>query len=86
MVCEGANRFETNIKRCNCCGKEIDLISKSAGHSDFLLVKKEWGYFSNKDLIEHRFNICEECYDKWIETFKLPIEEFVMSELFKGIV
>ncbi|ONI44020.1 hypothetical protein AN641_08545 [Candidatus Epulonipiscioides gigas] len=76
---------DNNIKKCNCCGRNIDEVSKISGHNDFLLVRKEWGYFSNKDMTEHRFNICENCYDKWIESFKLPIEEFITTELFKGI-
>ncbi|WP_010166833.1 hypothetical protein [Candidatus Epulonipiscium viviparus] len=75
-----------NIKKCNCCGRIIDdNSSHMSAHHDFLLVKKEWGYFSNKDMTEHRFIICEDCYDKWIESFKLPVEEFVTTELFKGI-
>ncbi|OON94146.1 MAG: hypothetical protein ATN31_04380 [Candidatus Epulonipiscioides saccharophilum] len=74
-----------NIKKCNCCGCNINKDSRISHYHDFLLIQKEWGYFSNKDMTEHRFIICEECYDKWIASFKIPVEEFVTTELFKGI-
>ncbi len=73
------------IRRCNCCGQVIGVVTPSGICEDYLSVSKEWGYFSSKDLTEHRFNICEACYDKWISTFKIPVEEFESHDLFKGI-
>lgn len=63
-----------NIKviQCNVCGKEIQ-IENDILKEDIFEVTKEWGYFSKKDLEVHKFNICEECYDKIISQFKIPI-------------
>ena len=44
-------------------------------------VEKEWGYFSRKDTTRHIFDLCEECYDKWILEFKIPVEEKESLEL-----
>lgn len=55
-------------KRCNCCGQEI------VGHKDCLEVTKNWGYNSNKDLEQHKFNLCESCYDRMVDQFKIPVE------------
>ena len=59
---------------CNKCGKEI-LVENGVAEADVLSVQKRWGYFSNKDNDVHEFDLCEECYDKWIETFAIPIEQ-----------
>ena len=58
---------------CNQCGKEIS-VKNGVSEEDVLSVKKRWGYFSNKDNAVHEFDLCEACYDKWIETFKIPIQ------------
>ena len=41
-----------------------------------------FGYFSNKDGTRHSFDLCEECYDKMIREFSVPVDEEEMSELF----
>ena len=58
---------------CNKCGKEI-LVKNGISEEDMLSVQKRWGYFSNKDNEVHEFDLCEECYDKWIATFTIPVE------------
>ncbi|QUI24912.1 hypothetical protein HZI73_22640 [Vallitalea pronyensis] len=56
---------------CNKCGKLIyDQHTKKK--VDYLSLTKEWGYFSNKDMEIHSFDLCEECYDEFIESFKYP--------------
>ncbi len=59
---------------CNRCGRELE---KKNGilKEDGLFVVKEWGYFSEKDLQVHRFNLCEACYDCLIEEFVVPVEK-----------
>ena len=42
---------------------------------DVLSVEKRWNYFSQKDNDVHRFDLCEACYDEWIETFQIPVEQ-----------
>lgn len=57
---------------CNCCGKEI---TKEQGYfSDHLHIEKQWGYFSQKDGRKDDFDICENCYDKFVNSFVLPIK------------
>lgn len=58
-------------KKCNCCGKEIKE-EQGILKEDVLEVTKNWGYFSEKDMEQHKFLICEACYDKWISGFKIP--------------
>lgn len=57
---------------CNKCGKRVEYIDGIL-KEDFCYVKKEWGYFSKKDLTVHSFNLCEECYDRLVEGFRVPI-------------
>ncbi len=59
--------------RCNVCGKKI-IMEQGIMKEDVFEAAKEWGYFSKYDLEVHKFNICVECYDKLISTFKIPIE------------
>ncbi len=58
---------------CNKCGKEI-MMEKGMYFQDVLSVEKRWGYFSEKDNEIHLFDICESCYDEWIETFLIPVD------------
>lgn len=59
---------------CNKCGKEV-LVKNGVPQADMLSVEKRWGYFSEKDNEVHEFDLCEECYDKWIQTFLIPVEQ-----------
>lgn len=58
---------------CNVCGKKI-VMEQGIMKEDVFEASKEWGYFSKKDLEVHKFNICEDCYEQMISTFKIPIE------------
>lgn len=58
---------------CNVCGRKLK-IENGILKEDVLEVRKEWGYFSKKDLEVHRFNICELCYNEMINKFVIPIE------------
>ena len=57
---------------CNKCGKTVKYI-EGLLKEDFCEIKKEWGYFSKKDMEVHKFNLCENCYDKMVEGFEVPI-------------
>ena len=59
---------------CNKCGKII-LVNQGMAAEDVLSVEKRWNYFSQKDNDVHRFDLCEACYDEWIETFQIPVEQ-----------
>ena len=59
---------------CNKCGKEI-VVKHGVPYQDTLSCEKRWGYFSAKDNEVHIFDICEACYDEWIETFQIPVDK-----------
>lgn len=65
---------------CNQCGREIrldGLDNKSyeyqLAQAEVLPVKHQWGYGSKYDTERHTFDLCEECYDKLIQGFRIPI-------------
>jgi len=64
---------------CNVCGGEIE-VKNGILKQDLFEVTKEWGYFSNKDLEIHKFNVCEACYDKMIAGFKIPVQIIKKTE------
>ncbi len=66
---------------CNLCGQILWEETQRIAKKDWLAVDKSWGYFSNKDGKKHRFCICEECYDKWVESFFIPVEVSDETEL-----
>ena len=66
---------------CNCCGKPIMKTTLKNVPMDYLHVEKSWGYFSSKDLTQQVFNVCEKCYDKWVSSFKIPVEEYPVEEI-----
>lgn len=61
------------ITYCNCCKKEIK-IQNDIPVEEGLHVEKKWGYFSKKDGEIHRFDLCEDCYDRLIAEFVLPVD------------
>ena len=66
---------------CNCCGRKI-CGAENRDHADFLLIQKEWGYFSkDKDGEIHNMDICEPCYDKLVKSFAIPPETNQTTEL-----
>ncbi len=65
---------------CNCCKKELRLengIVKEGVYAG----NQEFSYFSNKDGEIHSFDLCEDCYDKIIAQFEIPVEIFEKKEL-----
>lgn len=65
---------------CHQCGRVLKT-EEGILREDALIVKKEWGYFSKKDLAVHDFVICESCYDKWIAGFVKPVCETKKREV-----
>ena len=68
------NRMEKKVYEvyCNSCGKKIETTD-STKREDYISIKKEWGYFSNKDTEHHEFDLCEACYDRITADFVIPI-------------
>lgn len=65
---------------CNQCGAGTD-VTGSIVKKDYFCGQKEWGYFSDKDMEIHRFDLCEQCYDRLIKGFKIPVEIESETEL-----
>lgn len=58
---------------CNSCGKLLK-VENGILKEDAFEATKEWGYFSERDMEVHHFNLCEECYERLISEFKIPVE------------
>lgn len=56
--------------KCNMCGKEI-AVENGVIRQGVFSCDYQWGYFSGKDGEIHSFDLCESCYDKIIENFKI---------------
>lgn len=65
---------------CNCCGRELNMNGCHVSEG-VLRVRKDWGFFSEKDLKRHEFDLCEKCYDNMIETFQIPVMESEVLEV-----
>ena len=78
---QGGQQMKTKRQEiiCNCCKKIIQEKSQIP-RTDFLHVEKEWGYFSKKDGEIQEFDLCEACYDKWVESFQIPVKTIEVTE------
>lgn len=56
---------------CNQCGKQLKVENGILREGAFQ-VDNHWGYFSHKDGETHSVDLCEECYEKWIDGFAVP--------------
>lgn len=65
---------------CNQCKKDLKLENGYLKEGCFA-VDFCFGYFSKRDGMRHRFDLCEECYTKMISGFQLPVEEVPENEL-----
>lgn len=66
--------------QCNCCKKELQLENGIVKEGCFC-VDYTWGYFSNKDGMCHKFDLCEACYDRFVKELAIPVTETEKSEL-----
>lgn len=58
---------------CNRCGRELKVEGGILKEGCFS-VDYRFGYFSKKDGTRNRFDLCEECYEKMISQFRIPVE------------
>lgn len=65
---------------CNQCQKTLKMKNGILREGLFEGVQR-FGYFSTKDGKKHSFDLCEECYDKMIAGFAIPVTEEELSEL-----
>ena len=79
---EYENGTETKLMRvvCNRCGRTLKVedgyLKEGCFHG-----QASFGYFSRKDGITQRFDLCEDCYDKVTAEFAVPVEENSETEL-----
>lgn len=61
--------------RCNKCGLAVgrDPYNRDV-FRDHINVDKVWGFYSSKDLVRHKVDICEACWDAWLSTFVIPAD------------
>ena len=59
---------------CNACGKVIEK-NASGYFQDYVHIEKQWGYFSGMDGECHSLDMCEECYNRFIDTLAVPVEK-----------
>ncbi len=57
---------------CNCCGKEIPLVSEGVWE-EYFHGEKSWGYFSKQDGQNDSFDLCQDCYQKITGSFKVRL-------------
>lgn len=79
-------RYDTGIDRqleqvvCNQCKKELKVengyLKEGCFSADYC-----FGYFSKRDGMRHRFDLCEDCYNKMVAGFQIPVEEVPENEL-----
>lgn len=65
---------------CNQCKKELKS-EKGYLKEGCFSVDYAFGYFSEKDGTRQRFDLCEECYDKIVAQFQIPVEVVRDKEL-----
>lgn len=65
---------------CNMCQNEIKY-ENGVAKQGFFSADVTFGFFSRKDGIRHRFDLCEDCYDRFVKAFQIPVEETEMTEL-----
>lgn len=76
--------FDENKKElvsvvCNNCKKEIRVENGMIKEGCFC-GDTQFGYFSNKDGMKYFFDLCEECYDKMVSEFAVPVETQEVKE------
>ncbi len=75
---ESSNELVSVI--CNGCGKNL-LVENGILKEGCFEGDAVFGYFSKKDGQIHSFDLCEECYDKIIESFAIPVKAEEINEL-----
>lgn len=66
--------------QCNCCKKELQIEDGIIKEGCFS-VDYTWGYFSKKDGMCHKLDLCEDCYDRFVQELDIPVTETEQNEL-----
>ncbi len=65
---------------CNACGKKL-LVENGIIKEECIHVEHDFGFFGSKDGESHSFDLCEECYEKLIAGFSVPVKKRERKEL-----
>lgn len=65
---------------CNRCQRELKVENGYLKEGCFQ-GNVNFGYFSERDGIRHQFDMCEDCYNKMIKNFAIPVTELPENEL-----
>ncbi len=65
---------------CNHCAKKL-AVKDGIVREGALMIDHAWDYFSEKDGEVHHLDLCEECYDQLIRSFRLPVDVEERTEL-----
>ena len=76
------NNTDIEIEKvfCNACGKEL-LVENGIVKEGCFHVEYTFGYFTDKDGTKHKWDLCEDCYDKMVKNFAIPVDVKDESEL-----
>ncbi|MGL5437766.1 MAG: hypothetical protein ACRDBO_20690 [Lachnospiraceae bacterium] len=58
---------------CNCCGKKM-IVEGGILREGAVCINHAWDFFSEKDGEIHHWDLCEECYDSFVNQFKIEME------------
>lgn len=65
---------------CNACGRRLSvengIVLEGCFQGDMA-----FGYFSSRDGRRHRFDLCEQCYNKMIAAYRIPVTDEEVTEL-----
>ena len=66
---------------CNKCGRVLQEDAALIVLEDFVPIRKEWGYFSEKDGTVWEMTLCEDCIS-WLESeLVVPVTKTKQSEM-----
>ena len=65
---------------CNKCGRALKVENGYLKEGSFS-VDHVFGYFSKMDGVRHSFDLCEKCYQNWIDSFMIPVDVQEENEL-----
>lgn len=65
---------------CNQCRKKLKVENGYLKEGCFQ-ADVTFGYFSRKDGTRQQFDLCEDCFDKLVKQFAIPVEESQRNEL-----
>ena len=64
---------------CNMCQRHLK-VENSIIKEGCCSLEQRFGYFLTKDGIAEKFDLCESCYEKFINQFQIPVEQEEIKE------